>query len=829
MKHKQSSFVFILITFLAGFIFLNYEVAWNRYLSLILGTTVKAATLILSTFMAGFGAGAVILGKKADKTRNINLLLSSLFAGIGTFSILNYFLIGNLAEFIRTMSLSPQLTDLLIHSGSVLLLLIPSFIMGGIIPVISKIIINSDDKIAEKLGRIYAFETLGSTIGGLITGFVLLRYAGQFYSLLTVSVLSFLSGGYIFFSKRFKVSLPIKKEHFSNNKNNKPDESKTAKYATFIVGFALLSMQILWIRVFRIYFANTAYTFALIASFVILGYYLGSSYYKKKGELYKDNNRLMLKTLLLLSFALTLSLPLLYFFPNLFMFPFEKQIANHFFRLLIVPSLASIIIILPPAIISGFAFPLACKMNTSNSQSVSSNVGKIMMINTLGAALGPVIAAFVLIPAFGVGKSIFILVLFLLGITFFTFKKFKDKKYAFTKKIIIGKAALLLLLLIAMKEIQFLPPSLIKFDKKVLAYKETREGTVIVANEKKKGVFGKTSFVNNSAVIGSNFDALKAVKMVGHIPFFAGLKCNNALVIGFGIGVTTSAIASHKEVKHIDCVEMVPGLVEAASHYKDLNFRVYKDKRLHIIPGDGRYYLQTSNKKYDLISCDPTHPVLGSGNLYTQDYFRQCYEHLTPQGMVSQYLPLHKLRLEDLLGIIKSFDSVFPESYLWLGQYHAILIGRKTARKIDFNTWQKKVYTSAKDEFFWFEPYHIAASLIYDKKKIEEITKKNKINTDDLSYTEFFDFDCFNAENLTANLTYLSSTRTQVDDVLEGIEKKYRMDKFTEGNIKMTESLYYMLQNKPKSALNYLREAIKVNPENREYPFLLKLYYGYNY
>ena len=47
-----------LVVFLAGFTFLIHEVVWHRLLSLVLGATVTAATLVLALFMAGFGVGA---------------------------------------------------------------------------------------------------------------------------------------------------------------------------------------------------------------------------------------------------------------------------------------------------------------------------------------------------------------------------------------------------------------------------------------------------------------------------------------------------------------------------------------------------------------------------------------------------------------------------------------------------------------------------------------------------------------------------------------------------------------------------------------------------
>mgnify|MGYP000697646323 CR=1 FL=1 len=95
------------------------------------------------------------------------------------------------------------------------------------------------------------------------------------------------------------------------------------------------------------------------------------------------------------------------------------------------------------------------------------------------------------------------------------------------------------------------------YDRDILFYEESVEGTLSVGQDRDTRARAKYTFVNNSAVIGSTYDAVKVVKMVGHFPFFMGLECRDVLVIGFGIGVTTSAIAAHPEVESIECVELV--------------------------------------------------------------------------------------------------------------------------------------------------------------------------------------------------------------------------------------------------------------------------------
>ena len=799
-------------------------------LSLLLGTTVSASTLVLMSFMAGFGIGAFYWGKFATSINKTGSLLAFLLAAIGIISLLNYFMISSffprLYDYFSGTSLSFLFSDGLIFGLALLLLFIPAFFMGGIIPLVSKIVIRSKQHFSTDLGRIYAIETLGSTIGGLSAGFILLGSLGQKNTVFLAVIINILLAIFILISKRFNIPKPL-----SNDNNIEIEErsnkslgrnKKVALLATFISGLFILGLQVIWIRVFKIYLTNTSYTFALITSLVIFGLFVGSWIYKQRGNKIDNNIKVLINALILMGLFALIGMYILIKLPELLMFPLGRLIDIPLIRLIIVPTIASLLIVIPPSIVSGFSFPLACRIYSSDTKSISKNVGTVLMFNTMGSVLGPLVSAFILIPLLGVVKSILLLivVLFIFSIYLTRINTKTGKK---RKQIILGFSMLAILsIIVLIGEIRVLPPSFKKIDRDILFYNETVEGTLVVAQEKTPGAFIRISYVNNSAVIGSTYDAIKAVKMIGHIPFFAGLQCENALVIGFGMGVTTSAIATHPEVKEIDCVEMVPGLKKAAHFYSELNNDVIEDPRLNIMSGDGRHFLQKTSKKYDLISCDPTHPVLGSGNLYTKDYFELCSQHLNNGGMVSQYLPLHKLRMVDLLGIIKTFHSVFPNSTVWLGQYHAILLGSTDPVKIDFRNWSRKVAEMPKETYFYFDPYHFAVCVMMDNKTIENLPEEIKINKDDLSYTEFFSMDCFDNENLTNNLAYMADNRCNINNVFYNIDNAQLMEHYLAGNEYLVESLYYFLKGDKSKSLNELRKAVKVNPEDEEYPFLIR-------
>lgn len=814
----------LLIIFFAGVSFLILEISWNRILSLYLGSTVFASTIVLATYMGGIGLGGVFWGRYISRGTSHRHLLSYLFLGIGVFVPLTYYLFVYGMPFLYNLfgTWSEGIRDVVIYLIASVALLTSTFLMGGILPVVSKILIRTKGLVGKQMGQIYAAETLGSALGGLITGFLLLGSIGQYNTLATsLFLVLFLAVLAWFFMPLEQTDEDVVQEK-ANYK--RIDYKKLATYLTFACGLVVLALQVGWIRILKVYLTNTSYTFALISSLVIVGIFIGSWYYKIRAHRHGEKATQVFFVLFAMVLFILFGVFILLNMPELMLIPVHDLFNTYFTRLLIIPVLVSILVIIPVSALSGYAFPLAIDLYTASVRNIGVNVGRIMLVNALGAFIGPLFMAFVLVPLVGVAKSIVLLSVILLVFIFFMNKMLliRSKIIAITA---IGGASFLLLLSISNKQMYILPPSFHVENKEVKYYNESVQGALVVGEAHRGNSTVKSTYVDNASVIGSSYDAIKAVKMVGHMPFFAGLQCENALIVGFGIGVTTSAIAQHSEIKQIDCVELIPELKYASRFYNDLNNNIVSDPRLTIHAGDGRHFLQASGKKYDFISSDPTHPVLGSGSLYTREYFELYRSHLNPGGMVTQYLPLHKLNRNDLLGLMKTFHAVFPDMVVWLGHYHAVLMGSTNPIRIDFSAWQEHISLLGKDSYFYANPYHLAATLIFDGKAVAALTQDLEINTDDKSYVEFFDFNVFREGNLPDNLAYLNFARDGLQRVFFNVPDELLLKKFVEGNKMMTRGLEGMLRNDKVLLSNQLQKAILVNPENEEYPFLMKLYF----
>ncbi len=829
-RHRSAAIQ--VLVFLAGFTFLVHEVSWNRLLALVLGSTVVASTLVLSAFMAGFGAGAWFWGRWTNDRRRVGRVLGLLLVGIGVTSLSSDLLIARVV---------PGLSGVVANLVALTLIFGPAFLMGGVFPIAGKIALAAGADATRTLGRLYAVETLGSALGGLAAGYLLLGLLGQQDTMLAAAVANLLLAGWLLVTRAHDDIAPVTVEPAAREGGPTRAEKrragtaatvdpaavrKTALLGAFICGFAMLALQVIWLRAFRIYLINTSYTFALVSSLVVLGLFAGSAICGRRGGGAGDTQRTMLQVLGLLAVTVGAGVIVLVKLPQLVMFPLQSAFADPVVRITLLPLVASLLVVVPPAVCSGFAFPLACGMATVGRAGVSRDVGQVLMFNTAGAALGPLLGAFLLLPRLGVVGAVLVVLALIVAVVGFVQVRWRPASGAAWRRHALAPVAPgLIVLAVAGPQINILPPSFGNHDRELLFYLESVEGTLVVGRDRDSRAQALHTYVNNAAVIGSTYDAIKVVKMVGHFPFFLGLEARDVLVIGFGIGVTTSAIAAHPEVESIDCVELVPGLRDAAVFYRDVNREVAADPRLRIIGGDGRHHLQTTDKTYDLISCDPTHPILGSGSLYTRDYFEHCRERLNPGGMVSQYLPLHKLGSDEFLGLLRTFQSVFPECTVWLGHYHAVLLGALDPIDVNFLDWETQVAAQAYDPHFLLDANHLAATLVLDGAAIGELGATSRINTDDRSYTEFFTPSCLDETNLARNLRFLQDNRVDVGAVFTGVADAPKLTQYVRGNELLTESLLHQFAGDSRMSLDALRRACAAAPEDQEFPFLIKLYF----
>ena len=88
--------------------------------------------------------------------------------------------------------------------------------------------------------------------------------------------------------------------------------------------------------------------------------------------------------------------------------------------------------------------------------------------------------------------------------------------------------------------------------------------------------------------------------------------------------------------------------------------------RVHI--EDGRFFLQTTEKRFDIITAEPPPPKnAGIVNLYSEEYFTLLRERLAPRGVVTYWLPVYQLEASEAKSLVNGFCGAFSDCSLWTG------------------------------------------------------------------------------------------------------------------------------------------------------------------
>ena len=195
----KKSEIFILLSFLlSGLTALVYQVVWTRILSLLLGSSVYAFSMILSVFILGLALGTVTASRFLDRLSDLvkGYGLVQMMIGFSSLSIIplfgripfvNRWIYENWGQQFQFI----QGANFIIIFG---LLFIPTFFMGTQFPIVIKILATKLETVGQNVGRVYAFNTVGAIIGSFLAGFVLIPALGLQTTILSVVFFNVLLG-----------------------------------------------------------------------------------------------------------------------------------------------------------------------------------------------------------------------------------------------------------------------------------------------------------------------------------------------------------------------------------------------------------------------------------------------------------------------------------------------------------------------------------------------------------------------------------------------------------------------------------------------------------
>src|SRR5829696_8099141 len=183
----------------SGFVTISTQVSWTRILTMIIGSSTYAFSIVVALFLIGLAGGAWLVARK-DHAPNLRSTILRVEALTAICLLLSLFVLNKIPSLLINLGLRfqtsswPGLLSLQILSAT-LLILVPALLMGMVMPMVLVWAGSEQTKAVARVGRSYAINTIGAIAGAFITGFILIPKTSTRFTLLLAATLCLVVAG----------------------------------------------------------------------------------------------------------------------------------------------------------------------------------------------------------------------------------------------------------------------------------------------------------------------------------------------------------------------------------------------------------------------------------------------------------------------------------------------------------------------------------------------------------------------------------------------------------------------------------------------------------
>lgn len=275
-----------------------------------------------------------------------------------------------------------------------------------------------------------------------------------------------------------------------------------------------------------------------------------------------------------------------------------------------------------PCVLLGTVTPSLVKYSVSSLDSNGKTVGELGALNTVGSIIGTFLPTFVTIPSVGTAVTFLIFsgVLAVISILYFLSMRKKMVKCTLTLVLIFA-----LSLASSSFSFAFWEKGITLEDESIYNYlqvKETDSSVILSTNV----LFGVQSILmKHEKLTGMYYDYALAA------PLMAGISAKNPgdiLILGLGTGTFAKYCSEYFPGCSIEGVEIDEKIADLATEYFEL------PESVQVSVYDGRSYLASSEKKYDVIMVDAYQDITIPFQMSSVEFFTEVREHLKPEGVM---------------------------------------------------------------------------------------------------------------------------------------------------------------------------------------------------
>ena len=705
------------VFFLSGASALIFETLWFRQAGLAFGNSVWASSLVLSGFMTGLALGNALAARAGERLSNpvrVYAMAEAAIAITGVGLVYLFPVLGAaLAPMFRPLLDHPWALNALRLLVAFVLLVIPSTAMGITLPLLTRALLRDDSDptrpgpqregvgvsrrspqgeggFGRVLGTLYGWNTLGAMAGVVagemvlvgrfgVRGTALAAGALNLCAAVAAGVLSLLSGGSA--SRGFPAprNPPHVRRPGPAMRLEPPHRGPGALrwlVAAFGAGFSLLALEVIWFRFLLLFVKGHSNAFPVMLGVVLAGIALGGLAASLWMRLARDAHRCAAAVAFVAAAAVIASYAA---FPSV-MTPFGLSSITTPEAILRL----SLPLMLPVSLASGIFFPLVGAALRRGIGSDIGTAGVLTLVNTIGAAIGSLVAGFLLLPVLGIEKSFFAIAAVYAAIGLLLFERARVAAWAAA----VAGAIALALFPFGQLNARLVPIPVERWaegerERRLIAVREGRTETIVFFQRMLLGKpVSDVMLTNSFSMSTTGYGVRRYQKLYVYWPVAVHPDLKRALLIGYGVGNTAKALTDSARIESIDLVDLSRDILSMAPIvFPEEREQPLGDPRMRVHIEDGRYFLQTSDRRFDLITGEPPPPgIAGVENLYSREYFQLIHDRLADGGLVTYWLPLADLSDVGARAILRAFCDVFDDCSLWNGSgTNLMMVGSRNA------------------------------------------------------------------------------------------------------------------------------------------------------
>jgi spermidine synthase len=625
---------------------------------------------------------------------------------------------------------------------SAAILFIPTALMGATLPILARYAVRRESQIGSRVGLLYAINTLGAVGGTVGAGFALLPRLGLEATIwvgVAVNGLVFLAAALLARGAGPVEDLPVAVA--GDPAAARDPAGRSGRWILPLVlasGAVSFSYEVLWTRLLGHLLGGSVYAFATMLASFLTGIAAGSALASpfatgpSRAALGFAWSQLGAAILSFGAFATAGALPELF-----------AAIAKHLEAPVFAQAAVAAVTLVPAALCIGATLPFAVRVLARREADAGPASARVIAWNTLGAVVGSIGTGFFLLPALGYSLVLTLGVVTNLALAL---AAGRPRLRSWGRAGWAAAAAMLAVLLLPPE----VPWKLLRASAlgsqhsrgRVAYYGVGRSATVLVLEA--EGVFRlRTNGLPEAQVArkGAHSGGGTFLQWFAAAPSLARPEARSMLVVGLGGGVVLEAIPSL--VESIDVVELEREVIRAnraiaAERRED----PLADPRIRLIESDARGVLLLSEKRYDIILSQPSHPwTAGAAHLYTREFFSLARERLTPAGVLAQWMAPAFVDAALLRTLVATLTEVFTHVRIYRISGALLLLASEQPLTPEVDG--VRAIAAAPDEFAELgvqAPVDIAAALVLDDDGARVFSAGAPLNTDNRNVLQMRSF-----------------------------------------------------------------------------------------